>query len=106
MRHPVIAGNWKMYKSISETRVFIKALRAALDQRPGRQVVVCPPFTALTAAAEELKGSPIGLGAQNAHWEKQGAFTGEISVAMTAEAGCRYVIVGHSERRQYFAETD
>ena len=84
----------------------MKSLRARLDGVSDRQIVVCPPFTALSAAAEELKGSAISLGAQNAHWEKQGAFTGEVSVPMVTETGCQFVIVGHSERRQYFAETD
>jgi len=106
MRQPLLAGNWKMYKSIAEARTFIKSLRSALGPISNRQVVVCPPFTELTTVAEELKGSPIALGAQNAHWEKQGAFTGEISVGMVAETGCQFVIVGHSERRQYFSETD
>jgi triosephosphate isomerase (TIM) len=106
MRQPLIAGNWKMYKSISEARTFLRSLRARLDTVAGPQVVVCPSFTTLGAAAEELKGSRISLGAQNAHWEKQGAFTGEIAVAMLAEVGCHFVIVGHSERRQYFGETD
>jgi triosephosphate isomerase len=106
MRQPLIAGNWKMYKSISEARVFAMSLHGELEDVKGRQVVICPSFVALSAVAEILKGSPISIGAQNAHWEKQGAFTGEISVAMAAEAGCRFVIVGHSERRQYFGETD
>lgn len=106
MRQPLIAGNWKMNKLVADARPFLKTLRAAVAHVRDRQVVVCPPYTALVAAAEELKGSNIGLGAQNAHWEKNGAFTGEISVAMAAEVGCQFVIVGHSERRQYFGETD
>jgi triosephosphate isomerase (TIM) len=106
MRKPLIAGNWKMYKSLSEARALARALRASLDRVTDREVAVCPPFTALVAVADELTGSSIALGAQNAHWEKQGAFTGEVAAAMVSEVGCRYVIVGHSERRQYFGETD
>jgi triosephosphate isomerase (TIM) len=106
MRKPFIAGNWKMYKSVSEARTLARALRQPLDKVVDRDIAVCPPFTALVAVGEELKGSVIALGAQNAHWEKQGAFTGEVAATMVSEVGCRYVIVGHSERRQYFAETD
>ena len=106
MRKPLIAGNWKMYKSIAEARTLARALRQSLDKVLDRDIVVCPPYTALGAVSEELKGSVIALGAQNAHWEKQGAFTGEVAAAMLSEAGCRYVIVGHSELRQYFGESD
>src|SRR5579872_2103125 len=106
MRKPLLAGNWKMYKTVSEARSFARALREVLGTVTDRDVLVCPPFTALAAVAEELKGSSIHWGGQNAHWEKQGAFTGEISAAMLADLGCRYGLVGHSERRQYFSETD
>ena len=106
MRKPLIAGNWKMYKTVSEAREFARGLRAALGAVTDREVLVCPPFTVIAATAEELKGSSIQWGGQNAHWEKQGAFTGEISAAMLADLGCHYGIVGHSERRQYFGETD
>src|SRR5688500_11787866 len=106
MRKPLIAGNWKMFKSLAEARTLAQGLRASLDGVIDRDVAVCPPFLWLLPVAEELRGSDVALGAQNAHWEKQGAFTGEISVPMVVEAGCQYVIVGHSERRQYFCESD
>lgn len=104
-RRPLIAGNWKMNKTVAETR----ELLAALAQRhlpPEVDVVVCPPFTALAAAAESLRGTKIGLGAQTMHENKSGAFTGEISAGMLRELGVTYVILGHSERRQYNGETD
>lgn len=106
MRRPVIAGNWKMYKTQAETRVFLNALKPLVAHASHCEVVVAPPFTALGAAIESTFGSNIRVAAQNAHWEKEGAFTGEVSAKMLGEAGCWGVILGHSERRQYFGETD
>src|ERR1035441_9004262 len=100
MRKPVIAGNWKMFKTAAEARAFAKAFRPQADHLKDREVVLCAPYTALWALAEELKDSTIAIGAQNAHWEEKGAYTGEISVGMLKEIGVRYVVVGHSERRQ------
>lgn len=105
MRKPIIAGNWKMHKGIEETRQLLKELKD-IEMSPEIEVVVCPPFTSLSEAAELLVGTAIGLGAQNMHWERSGAYTGEISPCMLKEIGCKYVIIGHSERRQYFGETD
>ena len=106
MRKPMIAGNWKMFKTAAETRAFVKAFRPQVDSVKDRDIVLCAPYTALWALTEELKGSRVAAGSQNAHWEEKGAFTGEISVGMLKEIGVRYAVVGHSERRQYFGETD
>jgi triosephosphate isomerase len=105
MRRAIVAGNWKMHLLREEAAALIRALRATCDVESA-DVLVCPAYTALAAAAEALRGSRIGLGAQNLHWEPQGAFTGEVSARMLADAGCRYVIIGHSERRTLFGDTD
>lgn len=105
MRKPIVAGNWKMNKTIAETRTLITELLPGLQPLESIDRVLCPPFTALLAASTMLSGSPIGLGAQNLHWQASGAYTGEVSPQMVAEL-CQYVILGHSERRAYFGETD
>jgi triosephosphate isomerase len=105
MRTPLVAGNWKMFKTVAEARHLVSELVPGLQTISGVEKVVCPPFTALLAVAALLEGSDIGLGAQNMHWEESGAFTGEIAPPMVAEL-CSYVIIGHSERRAYFGETD
>jgi triosephosphate isomerase len=105
MRKPFVAGNWKMNKTIAETRDLVVKLSEKLSGISGVDKVLCPPFISLVAASALLDGTDIGLGAQNMHWEEKGAFTGEISPAMVKEL-CSYVILGHSERRAYFNETD
>lgn len=105
IRRPFIAGNWKMYKTVSEA-VETAAQLASLVKDASAEVMIAPPFTAISAVNDVLENSPVSLGAQNLFWEPEGAYTGEISPAMLYSAGCRYVITGHSERRQYFGETD
>jgi len=106
MRTPFIAGNWKMYKTVSEAVVFAKELRADVKDVADVEIVIAPPFTAIHAVAEALRNSNIGVAAQNMYWEREGAFTGEVSAGMIKEAGAEYVIIGHSERRRLFGETD
>ena len=105
-RRRVIAGNWKMYKTQAEARVFFAAFLPLARGVRNCDIVVAPPFTAISAAVDAAKGSNVAIGAQDVFWEREGAFTGEISPLMLAEAGCRYVIIGHSERRQFFGETE
>ena len=106
MRTPLIAGNWKMFKTVHEAVVFVKELRALVKDIADVEVLVGPPFTAIHAVAEAARNSNIGVAAQDMHWEREGAFTGEVSAAMITEAGAEYVIIGHSERRRLFGETD
>ena len=106
MRIPFIAGNWKMYKTVADAVKYIKEFRAMVKDVADVEIVVAPTFTAIHAAAEAARNSNIGIAAQDLYWEREGAFTGEISGPMIREAGAEYVIIGHSERRTYFGETD
>jgi triosephosphate isomerase len=106
LREKIIAGNWKMYKTIPEAVDLVKKLKGNLNGIVDRKIVVCPTYTALSSVGNIIKGTNITMGAQNLYWEAKGAYTGEISPGMLVDAGCKYVIIGHSERRQYFSETD
>ncbi|MDD4013789.1 MAG: triose-phosphate isomerase [Candidatus Omnitrophica bacterium] len=106
MRRPIIAGNWKMYKDMDEAVQLANEIKRGAYRIDNVEIILCPPFTNISEISEMTVESNIGLGGQNCHWEKEGAYTGEISVAMLKSVGCRYVIIGHSERRKYFLETD
>lgn len=106
VRKPMIAGNWKMYKTIGETVEFFHQIKPLLGDTKHCDVVIAPPFTALQRAAEAASPLGIGISAQDLYWEAEGAWTGEVSAKMIGDAGCRYTIIGHSERRQFFGETD
>ena len=105
-RKIIIAGNWKMNKTQAETKAFVKEFIPLVAGNTSTEIVICPVSTCISAAAEAAKGSNVKIGAQNVHWAENGAFTGELSAAMLKDAGAEYVIIGHSERRQYFGETD
>jgi triosephosphate isomerase len=106
MRIPLIAGNWKMFKTVAETVTYVKELRALVKDVEGVEIVLAPPFTALHAAAEAARNSNVGIAAQDVYWEYEGAFTGAISASMIREVGAEYAIIGHSERRTLFGETN
>ena len=105
MRRKLIAGNWKMYKTVAEAVALVEEIKKGVAGAPG-DALVAPPFTAIAAVVNAAKGSPVAVAAQNMHFEKEGAFTGEVSAPMLVDAGVTHVILGHSERRQYFGETD
>jgi triosephosphate isomerase len=106
MRTPVIAGNWKLFKTIGEATGMVNELKLLVAGTTGVEIVVAPVFTALSRVAEALSGSNVKLSAQDCYWEEEGAFTGEVAPKLLVDAGCSHVIIGHSERRQYFGETD
>ncbi len=105
-RRKIIAANWKMYKTVDHALDFVRALLPIASAHERDQIVLCPPFTCIPAVVEAVRGSGLFVGGQNMHWGKEGAYTGEISAGMLVAAGCSHVIIGHSERRQYFGETD
>jgi len=105
-RRKIIAANWKMYKTAEHALEFVQALLPIASAHERDQIVLCPPFTCLSEVVNAAKGSGLFVGGQNMYWEKEGAYTGEISAGMLVAAGCSHVIIGHSERRQYFGETD
>jgi triosephosphate isomerase (TIM) len=105
-RRRVIAGNWKMFKDQKETQAFFRAFKRHVKEVSDCGIVIAPPFTSISAAVKAAKGTAIGISAQDVYWEKEGAFTGQISTGMLVEAGCTHVIIGHSERRQFFGETN
>ena len=106
MRTPLMAGNWKMYKTPADTQAFFAKFLPLVEKSTQADAAICPPFISVPAAVDAAKGSRVGIGAQNLDWRKEGAYTGEVSGPMIKAAGCAYVIIGHSERRQYFGETD
>src|SRR5271167_3759255 len=106
MRKPVMAGNWKMHKSAGETSSFLEKFGPAVGGSTGAEVVICPTFVNLAAAVEAVRATNVEIGAQDVFWLKEGAYTGEVSAPMLAAIGCQWVIIGHSERRQYFGETE
>ncbi len=106
MRAPFVAANWKMYKTVQNAVVYLKEFRSLVKDIDDVEIVVAPPFTAIHAAAEAARNSNVGIAAQDVYWEREGAFTGEVSAAMIKEAGAEFVIIGHSERRRLFHETD
>src|SRR5438046_413651 len=106
MRIPFIAGNWKMFKTVQEAVLFTKELRSLVKDVTDVEIVIAPPFTALHAVAEAARNTNIGVSAQDLYWEREGPFTGEISAVMIREAGAEYTLIGHSERRRLFGETD
>ena len=106
MRTPVIAGNWKLFKTIGESVALVNELKTLVADRQGVEIIVAPVFTALSRVYDAVEGSNVRLAAQNCYWEEEGAFTGEVAPKQLKDAGCSHVIIGHSERRQYFGETD
>ena len=106
MRKKLMAANWKMYKTPQQAQDFLRAFLPLVEGHTRDEIAICPSFVCLPAVVEALAGQSISVGAQNLHWEKEGAYTGEVSAAMLVAVGCTHVIIGHSERRQYFGETD